>query len=150
MDARRELRELDCSNLATDWKNWKRDFTVYMIANGKLTETETKKIATFLWLIGSKGANIYNTLFPNDGTQNSLLGTINVKRMIAATVSSAAREVDETTQRTLDEVLKAFDKHCLPQKSVTMESFKFNDTMQKERQPFGEFLTELRAQVEGC
>lgn len=66
-DTRKELRELDCSNLSVDWKNWKRDFLVYMIANSKNQQPETTKIAIFLWLIGTKGANIYNTLYANDG-----------------------------------------------------------------------------------
>lgn len=149
-EARRDLKELDCANLSADWKNWKRDFLVYMIANGKNTQPETKKIATFLWLIGTKGANIYNTLFPNDGSEQSLLGTMRVSRSIPARDGTPAHEVEEIRQRTLNEVLEKFDEHCLPQKNVTMESYKFNNLVQKERQTFGEFLTELRTQIERC
>lgn len=132
----RAPQELDCANLANEWPNWKRNFLVYMIASGKSTEPETIKIANFIWLVGTRGANIYNTLYPNDGSQNSLLGTV--------------RAGDAIIQRTLDEVLDKFDQHCLPQRNVTMESYKFNMIAQKERQPFTEFETELRTQLRHC
>lgn len=148
--ARKELRELDCSNLSDDWKNWKRDFLVYMIANKKKKEPETEKISTFLWLIGTKGANIYNTLYPNDGSEDALLGTVRTTRHVEVHGEVAAHEETIVTQRTLDDVLKKFDQHCLPQKNVAMESYKFNNLVQKERQSFGEFLTELRTQLERC
>lgn len=149
-EAQKHLRELDCANLSVDWKNWKRDFLVYMIANNKNAQPEATKIAIFLWLIGTKGANIYNTLFPNDGSQNSLLGTVTNQRTVPAEGDVAEHTVDEVTQRTLEAVLKKFDDHCFPQKNVTMESYKFNNIVQKERQTFNEFLTELRIQLERC
>lgn len=150
-EAQKHLRELDCANLSVDWKNWKRDFLVYMIANNKNAQPEATKIAIFLWLIGTKGANIYNTLFPNDGSQNSLLGTVTNQRTVPAVGDVAEHTVEEvSTQRTLEAVLKKFDDHCFPQKNVTMESYKFNNIVQKERQTFNEFLTELRIQLERC
>lgn len=133
----RALPELDCVNLANDWPNWKRNFMVYMIANNKSAEPEATKIAIFLWLVGSGGANIYNTLFPNDGSQNSLLGTIRTAD-------------DAVMQRSLDDVITAFDRHCIPQRNVAMETFKFNVIAQKERQTFLDFETELRTQVRNC
>ena len=93
------------------------------------------KIANFIWLIGTGGANIYNSLFPNDGTEKPLLGT-----------TAAGKE----TQRKLDDVLKKFDEHCLPQRNVAMESYKFNMISQKERQTFAEFETELKTQTRYC
>lgn len=47
---------------------------MYMRATGKANGTESTKIATFLWLIGRQGRDIYNTLFPNDGTEDGILG----------------------------------------------------------------------------
>ncbi|XP_049302163.1 uncharacterized protein LOC125775549 [Bactrocera dorsalis] len=46
--------------------------------------------------------------------------------------------------------MKAFYEHCLLQKNLTMESYRFNNMVQKEHQPFSEFLTELRTQVDRC
>lgn len=134
----RAVPELDCSNLANDWPNWKRNFIVYMIASGKSKEEEKTKIATFIWLMGTNGANIYDTLYPNDGTQESLLGTV------AATSDNAMKQLK------LDEVLNKFDDHCLPQRNVAMESYKFNVIKQKEHQAFTEFETELRTQLRYC
>lgn len=68
--------ELDSGNLAREWPGWKRNFQVYMIANDKMNDPEMRKIAMFLWLIGAKATEIYNSLFPNDGTENSLLGMV--------------------------------------------------------------------------
>ena len=50
-----------------------------MTANDKDGQRESTKIAIFLYSVGAKGANIYNTLFPNDGSQSALLGAFTVK-----------------------------------------------------------------------
>lgn len=111
------------------------------MANDKTDDTESKKIATFLWLVGSNGSNIYNTLYPNDGSSDALLGitrnTVNVRDANGEHVEE--REV--LTMRKLDEVLKKFDAHCLPQKNMIL---------QKEKQSFNEFETELRTQLRRC
>lgn len=66
---------LDCTNLSREWPLWKRTFQMYMLATGKDELTEPKKIATFLWLAGTNATEIYNTLFPNDGTTDGMVGT---------------------------------------------------------------------------
>lgn len=154
-ESQRIPKELDCSNIATEWPIWKRNFMVYLIASGKSGEPETTKIATFIWLVGNQGANIYNTLFPNDGSHDSLLGTVVNEVLIAAVVGANGVQQpehveQEIQQRTLDEILKKFDEHCLPQKNVAMESYKFNTISQKEKQSFSEFETELRTQLRRC
>lgn len=136
--------ELDCTNLAKDWPSWKRSFLMYMMATGKMEEPEPKKIATFLWLIGSRAMDIYNTLFPNDGTTDGILGNQ------AAAVVENENEQHNDDVRTLDIILKAFDDYCIPRKNTTMESFKFNSIVQKERQSFADFETELRKQIQFC
>lgn len=149
-------KELDCSNIATEWPTWKRNFMVYMIANGKIAEPETTKIATFIWLVGTQGANIYNTMFPNDGSHDSLLGRVVIEQVTPAIVGDNGEVIQQqaTTQRvqqrSLDDVLRKFDEHCLPQKNVAMESYKFNMIVQKEKQSFNEFETELRTQLRRC
>ena len=129
---------LDCSNLAKDWPSWKRSFVLYMIANNKLDGDEREKLATFLWLAGKQATEIYNAIFPSDGSPDALLGTI--KKL----------QTSECKQRTLDEVIKAFDDYCAPQRNAAMEAFKFRQIHQKERQPFVEFETELRTQSQHC
>lgn len=155
--------ELDCANLAKGWPMWKRTFLMYMMATGKSAKTEPEKVATFLWLIGSQAMEIYNTLFPNDGTTDGILGNQNAVIVPADVQPVDANENAQLNQnaaavvpnannnpRTLDDVLKAFDGYCIPKKNILMESFKFHNIVQKEKQPFVEFETELRKQIEFC
>lgn len=142
--------QLDCTNLSTEWPIWKRNFSVYMISSGKAAEPEATKIATFIWLVGTHGAEIYNALFPNDGSVDMLLGTERVNRNVPAVGEVAAHVVVDITQRTLAQVLQRFDEHCIPQRNVAMESLKFNGIVQKDKQSFAEFETDLRTQLRRC
>lgn len=138
-DRDRLPKALDCANI-TSWAEWKQNFLVWMIANKRIGDDEKTKIATFVWLIGDQGRSIYNTLFPNDGSEKSMLGEIIVGEGVGAGV----------IQRTLDDVIKKFVEFCLPKRNVAMESFKFNTIVQKEKQQFIEFETELRKQLPFC
>lgn len=135
--------ELDCADLAKEWPIWKRTFLMYMMANGKHNLGESQKIATFLWLIGPRAMDIYNTLYPNDGTSEDILGN-------QTTATNGEAEQTAQDHRKLDEILKTFDAYCTPMKNVAMESFKFNTMTQKEKQSFIEFETELRKQLQYC
>ncbi|XP_017485039.1 PREDICTED: uncharacterized protein LOC108373626 [Rhagoletis zephyria] len=130
------------TNIATEWPKWKQQFTVWMIANGKMGRPDNEKIAIFIWLLGEQGIAIYNTLYPNDGAEKSMLGI----DMSAPTEETP----DAVQQRTLNEVMKSFDEFCVPRKNIAMESYKFNMISQKERQSFTEFETELRKQIQYC
>ena len=159
--------ELDCSNLASEWKNWKRNFLMYMIATNKIAETEARKIATFLWLVGPKASDIFNTLFPNDSMLESIFVNHHPNQPEpeheepdqnedeeeadddAESVATVAVG-NENGQLTLELVLKKFDEYCLPRKNTTMETFKFNTIVQKDKQSFAEFETELRKQISYC
>lgn len=161
---------LDCTNLAREWPKWKQQFYIYMIASNKNADVERNKIATFLWLIGERGVEIYNTLFPNAGDVDSMFGgaTVAAGTVAAETVAAgnAAAAVGATgvsagnvnatgtgrqnVQRTLADVITAFDGYCLPRKNVAMEAFKFNMIVQKEKQSFADFETALRTQLAYC
>lgn len=151
---------LDTANLAKEWPRWKQAFAIYLRANNKIGESEENKIATFLWLVGPRGVEIYNSLYPNDGSVENMFG-----REPAAAADGADDDVDDAAggggvgngvddnqnrTRTLTEVILAFDNYCLPRKNVAMEAFKFNLIAQKEKQSFGDFETELRTQVQYC
>lgn len=45
---------------------------------GVAKELNRKKIATFLWLVDRQAREIYNTLFPNNGRVNGILGQATV------------------------------------------------------------------------
>ncbi|XP_017060520.1 uncharacterized protein LOC108100918 [Drosophila ficusphila] len=116
---------------------------MYMLATGKDKEPESKRIATFLWLAGSKATEIYNTLFPNDGSASGMVGC-------SITNSEPTSSSAVVVSRPLEDVLKAFDEYSIPMKNITMESYKFNSIAQAEGQPFVEFETKLRKQAQLC
>lgn len=121
---------MNFDNAGREWSLWKQRFSIFMLASGRSNESNNVKIATFLHLIGEKGIELYSTLFNKGFDGEPLPGG-----------------EDEIT---MEEVLKRFESFCLPQKNVVMESFKFNSIVQKERQPFSEFETELRLQMRHC
>lgn len=159
-------QQLDCSNLAKEWPKWKQQFHIYMIANNKNAEPEQNKIATFLWLIGERGVQIYNTLFPNNGDVESMFGVpaaaaaganVPAENAPAGAGGNAAGGEENNAggepqpqARSLVEVITAFDGYCLPRKNVAMEAFKFNMIVQKEKQSFADFETALRTQLGYC
>ncbi|XP_055599711.1 uncharacterized protein LOC129748930 [Uranotaenia lowii] len=144
---------LDCSNLSREWPKWKQIFSIYLIATNKMNEPEQNKIATFLWLVGNRGVEIYNSLFPNDGSFDGMFGTepgMDEEEEADGERGDVNHVVVAAARRTLCDVIKAFDDYCLPKKNITMEAFKFNAIRQSEKQSFSSFETELRTQVQFC
>lgn len=142
---------LDGSNLAKEWPTWKQAFGIFLRATNKIKESEANKIATFLWLIGPRGVEIFNTLYPNSGNIENMFGQDDEQEdNDEERFADATADAQENVSRTLAAVIQAFDEYCLPRRNVTMEAFKFNLITQKEKQPFGEFETELRTQSQFC
>ncbi|XP_058817374.1 uncharacterized protein LOC131680680 [Topomyia yanbarensis] len=139
---------LDCANLAKEWPRWKQAFGIYLRANNKMSESEENKIAVFLWLIGPRGVEIFNTLYPEKASADNLFG-IGGNDEDAAFGDAVENVVNEQVL-TLADVIASFDDYCLPRKNIAMEAFKFNTIAQKERQTFTEFETELRTQIQYC
>ena len=52
--------DFDSSNLAVAWKKWKQTMILFMEAVMR-TKTETEKYSTFLYVIGQRGRDIFNT-----------------------------------------------------------------------------------------
>ncbi|KAL7725333.1 hypothetical protein ACLKA6_013511 [Drosophila palustris] len=137
----RALPELDCSDLDNEWLKWKTTFLLYLMASGKDMDSEPKKIATFLWLAGAKNMEMYNTLFPNDGSSSGIVGVVaratatsppaespSIPDSEASTSAAAMQAL--TSARTLEVVIAAFDDYCVPYKNLTMASFKFHNIVQ--------------------
>lgn len=108
-------------------------------------------------MIGQGGVEIFNTLFPNDGSCISMFGQINLEDAAGNIEANANDRSDGTdnddnliVQQKLEDVLKVFEDYCLPRKNVAMEAFKFIMIVQKEKQLFGSFETELRTQLQYC
>ena len=52
--------DFDASNLADAWKKWKQTMQLYLNAVMK-QKTEKEKYLVFLFIIGEKGREIFNT-----------------------------------------------------------------------------------------
>lgn len=131
------MQPLDCANLATDWPRWKQQFKIHLVATEKHNQPENNKIATFLWLIGDRGLQVFNSIFPDTD-------------VLSETPTSETSPGSKKDAVTLSKVLEAFDSHCLPRKNIAMEAFKLNLISQQEGQPFSEFETALRSQIQHC
>ena len=107
--------DFDATNLADSWKRWKQELELYMdlAMNGR---DEVTKVKLFMYLIGSQGREIYDTL---------------------------AFEIP-ASERTLTQVLQAFDGHCNPRKNETVERFKFFSRNQDPGKSQGKFVTDLK------
>lgn len=110
-----------------DWKE--TAFLKYVAVNKLMKEVESTKIAQLLLIEDKHIIDVYNALYP-------------APRIGESDVSQA--------QSTLSEVLARFDDYFTPKINVAMEAFKFNSIVQKEYQPFGEFETDLRRQIQHC
>lgn len=166
-DGERLPEKLECTNLAKEWPQWKQQFLLYMYAKGKMDESELKKVSSLLYCMGKGGVEIFNSMYPNEGDITGLF--TEVERVIVAAEQvdqndvnavAAAENARAAAQAAIDAalpqpltlaiVLKSFDDYCVPKRNLAMESFKFHTILQKEKQSFGEFETELRTQVQYC
>ena len=113
--------DFDATNLADSWKRWKQELELYMdlAMNGR---DEVTKVKLFLYLIGSQGREIYDTL---------------------------AFEIP-ASERTLTQVLEAFDGHCNPRKNETVERFKFFSRTQDPGESQEKFVIDLKLLATTC
>lgn len=166
-DGERLPEKLECTNLAKEWPQWKQQFLLYMFAKGKMEDSELKKVSSLLYCMRKGGLEIFNSMHPNKGDITELF--VEPERVIVAAEQvdenvadavAAAKNARLAAQAAIDAampqpltlaiVLKSFDEYCVPKKNLAMESFKFHTIVQKEKQSFGEFETELRTQVQYC
>ena len=87
--------DFDVTNLGDSWKRWKQELELYMDL-AMCGKEEATKVKLFLYLIGSQGREIYDTM---------------------------AFEAP-ASERSLSQVLVAFDTHCNPKKNETVERLK--------------------------
>ena len=112
---------LDARNLADTWKKWKEEFTLYtdLIIDD---DNEVAKVKMFLYLIGTRGREIYETMNFEQAAEN----------------------------RTLKIVLDAFDKYCNPKRNETVERYRFNRRDQGPDENLDKYVTELKILASTC
>lgn len=105
--------DFDASDLFHKWKKLSEEIRLYMdlVMEG---HEEKLKVKLFLYVIGSKGWETYETIHfaraPND--------------------------------RTLEDVMRAFEERCNPKKNETMERYRFFSKAQKESESVEKFITD--------
>ena len=113
--------DFDSTKLASKWRRWKEEIELYMdlAMDGK---SELTKMKLFLYLIGSKGCAIYETMNFEAPPQD----------------------------RTFEQVIIAFDSHCNPKKNETIERYKFFMRMQQMNESLEQFVTDLKVLTGSC
>ena len=109
------------SELPHAWKRWKEEITLYMDLAMDGREEKTK-VKLFLYTIGNQGREIYDTLPFSRGP----------------------------TERSLKDVIDAFETHCNPKKNETVERYKFFTRVQEEGEPLEKFIVDLKILASTC
>ncbi|CAC5394822.1 unnamed protein product [Mytilus coruscus] len=116
-----ERFNLDAHDLVDAWKKWKEELNLY-IDLVMDSEDEQAKVKLFLYLVGTRGREIYLTMAFDQEPQN----------------------------RTLGMVLQAFDGYCNPKRNETVERYRFNMRNQNREETFDKYVTELKILATTC
>ena len=103
------------------WKRWKEEITLCMDLAMEGRDEKTK-VKLFLYIIGTQGRKIYDTL----------------------------PFVNEPSERSLKDVIDAFEAHCNPKKNETVERYKFFTRAQEEGEPIEKFIVDLKILASTC
>ena len=109
------------SELPHAWKRWKEQITLYMDLAMDGREEKTK-VKLFLYTLGNQGREIYYTLPFSRGP----------------------------TERSLKDVIHAFETHCNPKKKEIVECYKFFTRVQEEGEPLEKFIVDLKISASTC
>ena len=116
-----ETLDFESADLSHVWRKWKDETSLYLDLATKKDDNETK-VKLFLYLIGSKGREIYETM----------------------------KFETPDKDRTIEELLKLFDEYCDPKRNETVERHKFFMRNQEAGESFDKYLTELKILEKTC
>ena len=122
--------DFNASNLADAWKKWKQTMQLYLSTTMK-QKTEEEKYSVFLFIIGEKGREIFNTW-----TREKNLGENN-----------QSTDEDDITIKLL---IEKFEAYCLPKKNLVIERRKFFTKNQQPDETIDGYITELRNLSSTC
>lgn len=107
--------------ISDNWRKFRQNFEIFMVASGKDKESEEIKVAIFLNIIGEEAVELFNTfqLLPAD-------------------------------KKELVKVLGAFEGYCNPKKNIVYERYMFNKRVQNPGEKFEEFLTDVKKLAQSC
>lgn len=111
----------DAGNLADAWTKQKEESNIYIDLTME-DDNEPGQVKLFLYLNGTRGREIYETMtFGN-----------------------------EPANRTLLIVTEAFDNYCNPKRNETVERYRFNMRNQYQDETLDKYVTELKILASTC
>ena len=113
--------DFDARNLSLACKRWKDEVDLYM-DSAMVGKTEGTKIKLLLYMVGSKGREIYDTL-PFE---------------------------QHPEERSFKDVMDAFSNYCDPKKNETVERYKFFSRVQEAGETLEKFITDVKILAATC
>ena len=110
---------VSAGNIAENWRKFKQEFELYLIATGLDTKTSRQKIALLLHVVRKQAIEVYNTF-------------------------SFTEEEDGD----FDSVIEKFNSYCNPKKNETYERYVFHSRKQLQGEPIEQFVTDLKLKAQ--
>lgn len=108
-------------DLSENWRRFKQSYDIFEEAAGIQTQSENKRIASFLNTIGEDALELFNSFDLTDKDRKSYV-----------------------------KIRKAFEKHCTTKKRIVYERFKFFSRRQNDTDTLKSFLNDLTKMAAAC
>lgn len=115
------------SNIATNWKKFKKAWTNYEIATGMNEKSSKVRLATFLHVIGDTG----------------------VEKFESFNIQLEDEEENENFD-VIEAVMKRFDDDCMPKTNILNERYKFLKRKQNVNENIDQYVTQLKILIASC
>ena len=109
-------------SLAAEWKRFRSQWQNYETAADLANATTKKRAAVFLACVGTEAYELYQTM----------------------------QFASEEASKEIDNVIEAFERHCVGETNVTYERYEFNRRVQEPAERFDNFLAAIRRLVRTC
>lgn len=119
----RRPSELSLSgNVAENWRKFRAEFDIFLVAAGLDKTGATRQAMCFLNVVGPGALDVYHTF----------------------------EWEEEDDAKKLDKIKEKFDAYCNPQKNETYERHVFKSRIQGPSETVDQFVTELRVKAASC
>jgi hypothetical protein len=108
-------------NIAENWRKFRQEFELYMIASGHDGKPEKQKVALLLHVARKQAIDVFNTF-----------------------------ALTEEQKADYDVVVQRFETYCSPKTNETYERYMFNSRKQFEGEAVEQFVTELKIRAQSC
>ncbi|XP_030755156.1 uncharacterized protein K02A2.6-like [Sitophilus oryzae] len=121
MDVRLPEQMKFTGNISENFKLFKQNFEIFLLAKGKQEVQDEVKVALLLNCMGQEAINVYNTF-----------------------------SLNEAEKKQYQKVIDEFGKYCNPKKNVIYERYMFFSRKQEEGEGIDKFVTDLKKLAESC